>query len=170
MVERTNKAEIRPEEHGQKTESCRKINWMKYSWKGHGDRNRHKNRIKRSGQARLVYVRHKPYYPHHVKLSPLGLTLYFFTKLHAKPWRRPSWSQWRHDRGLAGTGDISSSGFLSWRSTQCNNTKQQRKHGPKSCTYPKQTVFRFNGKARSIVYGLVASTLYWFVQNKPRNE
>ena len=29
---------------------------MKYSWKGHKDRNRHKNRIKRSGQARLVYV------------------------------------------------------------------------------------------------------------------
>ena len=29
---------------------------MKYSWKGHTDRNRHKNRIKWSGQARLVYV------------------------------------------------------------------------------------------------------------------
>ena len=35
---------------------------MKYSWKGHKDRNRHKNRIKikirikRIGQARLVYV------------------------------------------------------------------------------------------------------------------
>ena len=29
---------------------------MKYSWKGHKDRNRHKNRIKGSGQARLVYV------------------------------------------------------------------------------------------------------------------
>ena len=27
---------------------------MKYSWKGHKDRNRHKDRIKRSGQARLV--------------------------------------------------------------------------------------------------------------------
>ena len=30
---------------------------MKYSWKGHKDRNRHKNRIKRNGQARLVYVK-----------------------------------------------------------------------------------------------------------------
>ena len=31
---------------------------MKYSGKGHKDRNRHKNRIeKRSGQARLVYVK-----------------------------------------------------------------------------------------------------------------
>ena len=29
---------------------------MKYGWKGHKDRNRHKNRIKRSGQGRLVYV------------------------------------------------------------------------------------------------------------------
>ena len=30
---------------------------MKYSWKGHKDKNRHKNRIERSGQARLVYVK-----------------------------------------------------------------------------------------------------------------
>ena len=29
---------------------------MKYSWKGHKDRNRHKNRIKRSEQVPLVYV------------------------------------------------------------------------------------------------------------------
>ena len=36
------------------------ISGRKYSGKGHKDRNRHKNRIKRSGQARLVYVRHKP--------------------------------------------------------------------------------------------------------------
>ena len=31
--------------------------------------NSHKNRIKRSGQARLVYVRHKPQHPHHMKRS-----------------------------------------------------------------------------------------------------
>ena len=30
---------------------------MKYSWKGHNDRNRHKNRIHRSGQAQLDYVK-----------------------------------------------------------------------------------------------------------------
>ena len=30
---------------------------MKYSQKGHKDRNRHKNRIKRSGQAQVVYVK-----------------------------------------------------------------------------------------------------------------
>ena len=46
---------------------------MKYSWKGHKDRNRHKNKIKRSEQARLVYVRHKLQHPQHVKLSPQGL-------------------------------------------------------------------------------------------------
>ena len=34
-----------------------KIYGMKYSRKGHKDRNRHKNRIKRSGQARLLYVK-----------------------------------------------------------------------------------------------------------------
>ena len=34
-----------------------RIYWMKYSWKGHKDKNRHKSRIKRSGQARLVYVK-----------------------------------------------------------------------------------------------------------------
>ena len=46
---------------------------MKYSSKGHKDRNRHKNRIKRSRQARLVYVkRHKQEHPHHVKVSSWG--------------------------------------------------------------------------------------------------
>ena len=30
---------------------------MKYNRKGHKDRNRHKNEIKRSGQAPLVYVK-----------------------------------------------------------------------------------------------------------------
>ena len=34
-----------------------KIYGMKYSRKGHKDRNRHKNRIKRSGKTRLVYVK-----------------------------------------------------------------------------------------------------------------
>ena len=35
----------------------RRIYGMKYSWKGHNDRNRQKNRIKRSGQAQLVYAK-----------------------------------------------------------------------------------------------------------------
>ena len=33
---------------------------MKYSWKGHKESYRHKNRIKRSGQARLDYVKGIP--------------------------------------------------------------------------------------------------------------
>ena len=44
---------------------------MKYSWKGHKDRNRHKNRMKRSGQAGMIYVKRQ--HPHHVKVSPRRL-------------------------------------------------------------------------------------------------
>ena len=85
IVKRTNKAEFRSEEQSEKAESCWENLWneiqlkwpqiygMKYSRKGHADRNRHQNRIKkRSGQARLAYVRHKPYHHHHVKVSPRG--------------------------------------------------------------------------------------------------
>ena len=47
IVERTNKAEIRPEEQSEKAGSCRKnVCGMEYSWKGHKDRSRHKNIIK----------------------------------------------------------------------------------------------------------------------------
>ena len=53
IVERTSKTDIRPEEQSEKAESCREIYGRKYSWKDHKDRNRHKNRIQRSGQARL---------------------------------------------------------------------------------------------------------------------
>ena len=52
IVERINKAELRPEEQSERTGSC----GLKHHWKGHKDRNRHKNRIRRSGQGRLVYV------------------------------------------------------------------------------------------------------------------
>ena len=45
---------------------------MKYIWKGHTDRNRYKNRIKRSGQARLVYVWRKSQHLYHAKVSPRG--------------------------------------------------------------------------------------------------
>ena len=59
MVERTNKAGIRPEEQREKAESCRENLWNEIELKGPHtkNRNRHKNRIKRSGQARLVYVK-----------------------------------------------------------------------------------------------------------------
>ena len=59
-AERTNKADIRPEEQSERMESCRENLWNETRLKGCKDRNRHKNRIKRSGQARLFYVRHKP--------------------------------------------------------------------------------------------------------------
>ena len=54
-----------------------RIYGMKCSSKGHKDRNRNKDRIKRSRKALLVYVkdicqRHKPQHPHHVKVSPWG--------------------------------------------------------------------------------------------------
>ena len=55
IVERTNKAEIRPEGQSEKAESCRENLWNENLW-----------------QARLVYVRHKPQNPHHVKVSPWG--------------------------------------------------------------------------------------------------
>ena len=50
-----------------------RIYGMKHSWKGPQDRNRHKNRTKRRGQVRLVYVKDiKMQQPHHVKGSPWG--------------------------------------------------------------------------------------------------
>ena len=58
-VERTNKAEIRPEEQSEKIESCGENLWNEIQLKGHKERYRRKNRIKKSGHARLVYVRHK---------------------------------------------------------------------------------------------------------------
>ena len=57
IVERTNKAEIWPEEQVRKRRVVERIYEMGYRWKGHKDRNRHKNRIKRTGKARLVYIR-----------------------------------------------------------------------------------------------------------------
>ena len=50
-------AEIRPEEQSEKAERRRENYGIKYSRKGYNDRNRHKNKMKRSGQARLVYVK-----------------------------------------------------------------------------------------------------------------
>ena len=49
IVERTNNAEIRPENRVKnsfflKRRVARRIYGMKYSWKGHKDRNRHKNK------------------------------------------------------------------------------------------------------------------------------
>ena len=46
-----------PEELSEKVESCLENYGMKESWKGCKDRNRQKNRIKRTGQAQLVSVK-----------------------------------------------------------------------------------------------------------------
>ena len=49
---------------------------MKYSWKGHKDRNRHKNRIKRSEASSVgLCQKCKPQHPHHVKMNPLWRTI-----------------------------------------------------------------------------------------------
>ena len=63
-----------------------RIYGMKHSGKGHEDRNRHKNRIKRSGQARLAYVyevspggtkKQWPYSPvTHIKIHDAMCTLW----------------------------------------------------------------------------------------------
>ena len=52
----TNKVEIGRGEQSEKAESCRENLWDEIQLKGPTDRNKHKNRIKRSGHARLVYV------------------------------------------------------------------------------------------------------------------
>ena len=56
VVERTKETKIRPEEQSEKTKSCQENLWKKYSLKGHKDRNTYKYRVKRSGQAQLVYI------------------------------------------------------------------------------------------------------------------
>ena len=56
IVEKTSKAELRPQEQIEKRRVVGRIYAIKYSRKGHRDRNRYKNRIKKSGQVRLVYA------------------------------------------------------------------------------------------------------------------
>ena len=56
--ERTNMAEIRPEEQSKRKGVVWRIYGTKYSWKGHKDRNRHKNRRRRAGKLGLC-LRHK---------------------------------------------------------------------------------------------------------------
>ena len=58
MVERTNKAEIRPEEESENTESCKENLWNKIQLKGpqRGKIDTGTELRKRSEQGRLVYV------------------------------------------------------------------------------------------------------------------
>ena len=73
ILERTNKAEIRPGEQREMQRIVGRIYGMKYSWNGHKDRNRHKNRIKKEWASSVgLCQKHKPQHPHHVKVSPWG--------------------------------------------------------------------------------------------------
>ena len=45
---------------------------MKYSWKGHKDRNRQEQNKKVRASWVVLYQRHKPQHPHLVKVSPRG--------------------------------------------------------------------------------------------------
>ena len=59
IVERTNKAERRPEEQSEKTESCQENLLIEIQLNGpkrQQQKTRRKNRLERIGQARLVYV------------------------------------------------------------------------------------------------------------------
>ena len=53
VVERTSKADIRPEEESQKTESCRENLWNEIQLKGPYSKNRYKNRKKQIGLWKL---------------------------------------------------------------------------------------------------------------------
>ena len=59
LVERTNKAEIKPEEQSGKTERCLENSWDEIELKGplrQKQTQQQNKKKKRSGQARLVYV------------------------------------------------------------------------------------------------------------------
>ena len=57
IVERTNKAEIWPEEQSEKAENCRENLWTEIQLKGPRRQKHTQEQNKKSGQARLVYVK-----------------------------------------------------------------------------------------------------------------
>ena len=56
IVERTNKAEKRPEEQSEKMESCRENSWSEMKLKGPSRQKQTLEQNKKSWQAWLVYV------------------------------------------------------------------------------------------------------------------
>ena len=70
---------------------------MKYSWKGHKDRKRHKNRIKEWASLVGLRQKSKPQHPHHVKVSP---RVQFEGRNNCNP--RTFTAHWRYQRFLAG--------------------------------------------------------------------
>ena len=57
IAERSSKAEKDWKNRVRKRRVVGRIYGIQYKWKGHKDRNRHRSRIERSGQARLAYVK-----------------------------------------------------------------------------------------------------------------
>ena len=70
IVERTNQAEIRPEEQSEKAESCQENLWNEIQLKGQ-KRTQEQNKKEWASSVGLCQ-RNKPQHPHHVKASPLG--------------------------------------------------------------------------------------------------
>ena len=56
IVERANKAELRPEKQSEKVESCRENLWNEIQLKGPKRQKQTQEQNKKSGRARLVYV------------------------------------------------------------------------------------------------------------------
>ena len=76
VVERTNKAEIRPEEQSKKAERCRENLWNEKHLKGPYRRKETQERNKKEWASSVsLCQRHELQHPHHVKVSPWGLTM-----------------------------------------------------------------------------------------------
>ena len=79
IVERTNKAEMRPEEQSEKAERCPENLWNEMQLKGQ-DRQKQtqeqnkfiKNKKKEWASSVGLCQRHKPQHHHHVKVRPRG--------------------------------------------------------------------------------------------------
>ena len=73
------------EEQSEKAESfVERIYKMKYSRKGHKDRKRHKNGIKRSRQARFVYVIGQSH--HHSEHNAYGVCFFVLPVTSSRKW------------------------------------------------------------------------------------
>ena len=70
VVERTNKAEIRPEEQSKKTESCRGNLWSEIQLKGPLRQKQTQEQSKTEWASSVdLCQRHRLQHPHHVKVS-----------------------------------------------------------------------------------------------------
>ena len=76
IVERTNKAEIKPEEQIEKAESFRENSWKEIQLKGpqRQKQTQEQNKKEWASSVSLCH-RHKPQHSHHVKVGPRGLLL-----------------------------------------------------------------------------------------------